>query len=554
MKTFTSKAGASGRRRGFSLIEVAIALAVAGILLGGMLVPVGNELSRKAYIKTHAQVADAIEAIVGYAAASRSHGMLIGYANGYDVDGDESVRAYFGAQFSYVPPGRPYLPCPDIDNDGLEDRYGTDSTKPKGFLEQAATLNPDSFSVLDYYGAGAGGRNRLPVYFEISRLSDISISFPVFGECKLHFGNLPWKTLLLPAADAWGSMFTYVVHPNLSTAGFGFDQHTRTSVFPLYSRPDLESSAAGGAGDQLAPIIGAGARARTPILVCDYWEATNYLEDNPTSNDQLYAPCSTPHTEIDALFVPPAENFGGSLTNARNRFYGFYDLSTEVFDDVSPYPLARANYVGHVSAPTYNTITDGIAFAVISHGQDRGGARRVSDGACTPLLGDDDEVDELLRVPAVHAQKQNALYGSCEDELKRAGGTRAKIRRDPRGFSWRAGDLGHGEFSLDKSFSNIGSKVTFDFLLSEGVEAASQVDPRDIFGAVVAAGRGGHAPPGLLQVPSFASGRGVATFDDIVGWLTRRELFDRLHDAGVFPVAYHPGLLAEGMPAELSGL
>ena len=538
--------GRGRSKRGFSLIEVAIALAVVGLLLGGLLMPVGEELRRKAYIKTHAQVADAIDAIVGYAATTRSQGMLIGYSNGYDIGGNESVRGHFGAQFTYVPAGRPYLPCPDIDNDGLEDRYGTDSSRSRGFLETPATLNPDTLSVLDYY-RGTATDNLLPTYFEISRLNDSDIELPVFGECKLHFGNLPWKTLLLPAADAWGSMFTYVVNPNFSTSGFGFDQHTRASVFPLYSRPDLEITT--GSVVQMAGMIGHFERARTPILVCDFYAESSHLQDNPAHQ---YGPCSSARTRRSDTSLDPT-NFRGTHAIRGNRIQ---NLVGDVLGHTSVYPLARANHVTHVM-PVHNVITDGVAFAVISHGADRGGSRSVANGDCIDLAEDNRNIARLGG-PGVHAQKQNALYSSCADELElQTGGVGGRRIEDPRGFLRRLPDIGHqNNYSFDKDFSNIGDYLQGDMLVSSGVEDAHTKQPADIFGSIVALGRGGEVPPGQRKVPSFGVSPRDAEqrFDDVVGWLTRRELADRLYDAGIFPVAYYPGFLAEGMPADLSGL
>ena len=364
---------------------------------------------------------------------------------------------------------------------------------------------------------------------------------PAFGECKLHFGNLPWKTLLLPAADAWGSMFTYVVHPNFSTAGFGFDQNTRASVFPLYSRPDIESSS----GGEIGALIGSNDRARTPILVCDFYTETDHQIRRPNHE---FGPCSRAVTRRSSTTLDPTD-FRGSHTAAASRLQNIVD---DVLEDVSSYRLARANYVGHVM-PVYNVITDGIAFAVISHGSDRGGARSASSGDCVELPGDKRPVANLP--PSVHAQKQNALYGSCEDELKRpTGGLNTRLEGDPRGFD-RPGNARHDGKSFDKDFSDIGDELQGDLLISRGIAAAERREVVDIFGSVVALGRSGHIPPGQRQaLPANAIGEGIDRFDDVVGWLTRRELVDRLYDAGVFPVAYHPGLLAEGVPADLSGL
>ena len=74
---------------GLSLIEVAIALAVSALLLGGLMVPLAAQIDRYRLRETEAALGQALEALLGYAAAHDNR-----------------------------------LPCPDIDRDGTEDRPG----------------------------------------------------------------------------------------------------------------------------------------------------------------------------------------------------------------------------------------------------------------------------------------------------------------------------------------------------------------------------------------------------------------------------------------------
>ena len=82
---------------GLSLIEVAIALAVSALLLGGLMVPLAAQIDRYRLRETEAALANALEALLGYAAAHDNR-----------------------------------LPCPDIDGDGMEDRPGPDSAPCRG--------------------------------------------------------------------------------------------------------------------------------------------------------------------------------------------------------------------------------------------------------------------------------------------------------------------------------------------------------------------------------------------------------------------------------------
>lgn len=87
--------------RGFTLTEMAVVLAIVALLLGGMLMPLSALQDIRNVAATQKLLADAGEALYGYAAS----------------------RA-----------GAPFLPCPDTDGDGAENRTGPGCTAPTGAL------------------------------------------------------------------------------------------------------------------------------------------------------------------------------------------------------------------------------------------------------------------------------------------------------------------------------------------------------------------------------------------------------------------------------------
>lgn len=124
------------RNHGFTLIELTIVLVIVSLLAGGLMMSIGAQIDQRNLIDTQQQLQEARDALLGYAASHSS------------AD------------------GKPHLPCPDTDGDGLENRTGVNCTNADGVL--------------------------------------------------------PWSDLGLARQDAWGNRFRYHVHPNFSRADVGF--------------------------------------------------------------------------------------------------------------------------------------------------------------------------------------------------------------------------------------------------------------------------------------------------------------------------------------------
>jgi prepilin-type N-terminal cleavage/methylation domain-containing protein len=114
--------------RGFSLIEMAIVLVIVTILIGGLAVPLSAQIQARRIAETKKTLEEAREAIIGYAMTHKTGGAT----------------------------PRPYLPCPDSNADGVENRE-------------------------------------------------------LAGNCTQDVGWLPWVTLGTSQQDAWGNRLRYSV-------------------------------------------------------------------------------------------------------------------------------------------------------------------------------------------------------------------------------------------------------------------------------------------------------------------------------------------------------
>lgn len=122
--------------KGFTLVELAIVLVIIGLLLVTFLTPLTAQMALRNNGETRSELNEIREALVGYAL---SHSAA---------------------------DGRPFLPCPDTDGDGIENRVG--------------------------------------------------------ALCANVRGRLPFSDLGLVARDSWGNQFIYQVTQNFANSATGF--------------------------------------------------------------------------------------------------------------------------------------------------------------------------------------------------------------------------------------------------------------------------------------------------------------------------------------------
>lgn len=208
------------KARGFTLIELAIVLVIITILIGGLAVPLSAQIQARRVAETNKTLDAAKEAIMGYAMANKTVGAT----------------------------PRPYLPCPDTNGDGRENRNAS-------------------------------------------------------GECLQPRGFFPWVDLGVASADAWGNRLWYSVTDAFSdrSAGTGFSSASVGDLQVCSSSANTNTNDCGVPGNVAGNL---------PVILVSYgangWGARNVngstLAD-PTSNDERENTNITTITTTDKEFV-----------------------------------------------------------------------------------------------------------------------------------------------------------------------------------------------------------------------------------------------------------
>jgi prepilin-type N-terminal cleavage/methylation domain-containing protein len=231
-------------QRGFTLIEMAIVLVIVTILIGGLAMPLSAQIQARRIAETRHDMEAIHDALIGYAMSHTfPHPTIPGEV-------------------------RHYLPCPDNNNDGLED-----------------------------------ARNGA-------------------GQCSNKRAGLPWITLGVEGADAWGNRYTYAVDRIYSNNQSGFSSTPAATSAELEIYPSASCTAPAVMQDIPAVVVSHGPQGRG---------ALNMGGGTPL------APASVAADERQNLNV----GTGSLPCNSSTRFVSH--TPTDDFDDLvtwlSKYPL-----------------------------------------------------------------------------------------------------------------------------------------------------------------------------------------------------------------------
>lgn len=168
---------------GFSLIELAIVLVIVTLLIGGLAVPLSAQIEARRIAETRKIMEEAREALMGYA---MTHSCTCAYTG---VGPAGTLVLAPQTTCSDATPGpcpannpspnsttltRPYLPCPDTDFNGVENRLAS-------------------------------------------------------GECSQSRGLFPWVDISTASQDAWGNRILYAVAGELADSSKGIYNGSVTS-------------------------------------------------------------------------------------------------------------------------------------------------------------------------------------------------------------------------------------------------------------------------------------------------------------------------------------
>ena len=117
-----------------------------------------------------------------------------------------------------LPAGRPYLPCPDWNGDGYEDRWPAGAN---GFI-QGVEIKPDLTvrATLSEVGSFLNPDDRQLTWFAIIGFGSWQAWRP-YGDCWVAKGAVPWRTLGVEPSDGLGESAHLLCRP-----GF-FQRHFR---------------------------------------------------------------------------------------------------------------------------------------------------------------------------------------------------------------------------------------------------------------------------------------------------------------------------------------
>ena len=326
--------------RGVSLVEMALVLAIIGLTMGVYLSHSQGIAQEQRWKDAERELAAIREAVVLYAAKNKTAQRELVVV---DIGGDVVSE-------DLLPAGRPILPCPDVNGDGVEDRQNEGAMPDVGAV----------LTIIIEHG------NPDP-----PRLTESDNPLMAHGNCVMQKGALPWRSLpgVFRETDPWGNLYTYRVDSNFSNRLIGFDQYTRADAYDS-RQPWVEE------GDVLAPwpVKRATDPAQMPTRV---WPP--YVEDGAvvaapaviiTVNERPSVVCQ--RAPCPPLLDEAADN---PLIVGRLATVAISLITARPFVEGAPLARVARTFTPPRDILAEVEIVDGAPFVVVSHGREDGGAR-----------------------------------------------------------------------------------------------------------------------------------------------------------------------------------
>ena len=463
--------------RGVTLVELALVLVIIGLMMGVYFSRAQNIAQEQHWIDAETELSAIREAVVLYASKNKTAQRRV-----------EVFRADLTLIISAdtLPGGRPILPCPDVNGDGIEDRQKEGAMPAVGATLTIIAPNP----------AALPPANRI-----------VANNNPLlqFGNCVLQKGALPWRSLpgVFRATDPWGNLYTYRVDPNYSNRFIGFDENSRADSYDA-RLPWIS------VGDSVSPWPAKRAQDPGQMNIREwrrfFADAGDRLAIIPamlTVNERASVICQRPP-------CPPRLGESNEMIAGMLATTGATLTTTQKFSEGAPAAKVLRSFTAPTTPLEEFEIIEGMPFVIVSHGREDRGAwlnhrKTANRGAhmAAPL--------NLLRASDVNnaldfgiSQAPESAFLNFADLL----GAGALVLVDP---------------NIPLTARNWGSR----FRGSAG--AAGYVD-------------NGFVQPRGVRVVDHAIAVETAqpAHDDVVVWMTTWELNQAAFRAGVLPVSPLP--------------
>ena len=467
------KRGESMRSRGYTLIEIAGVMAVLGILLGASLLPLNRQLRESEYRQERVNMERLSDAVLGYALRHRTPGVEIIMVN----DDGTQDRGFYAK-------GRPYLPCPDGDGNGIEDRRDLISPVVQTLSRSFFPITPrrlekeqERQDFIDLVNRGLADFADIPPPSQLGfhQTGQFLMNSPIrySGACSFDKSQLPWRTLGSIPADYWGNRYTYFADPIFSQEATGFDEKT---VADSGDRrvPLVIDLTLGYIPQNRIPVGGAPIQ---PSVICDIAEV---------AGNSLY--CGR-----NGIVAAPATLIAGEPAPS----------------DASSFLNSEAYFFQNRS----NHIADGLPFVIVSHGHNGRGAfnhllsRRERKLECRSF--DDISVEEAVNV--------NFYFSQPFSDLDSLLNFIDEIDYDAISNLCNPGIYPDSPPHISRLFFDSG------LIRRDGYFFAHRSD----VSAARAASSISNPPLSLPDRPGI---------DDLLVWMTRGDLARRMREADVFPL------------------